>query len=102
MQISAVVNRFFTCWERADLLAIICDVLLFFVTLPCGVLGKVWCLIVSIPDLCLLSYFNSIFTTALKRKKSFFLKMSIIAKLFCLQVSMVCQDSVKLHLYPAL
>ena len=27
-----------------------------FVTFPCGVLGQVWCLIVSIPDLCL-SYF---------------------------------------------
>ena len=29
----------------------------FFVTFPCGVLGQVWCLIVSIPDVCLLSYF---------------------------------------------
>ena len=28
-----------------------------FVTFPCGVLGKVWYLIVSIPDLCLLSYY---------------------------------------------
>ena len=24
---------------------------------PIGILGQVWCLIVSIPDLCLLSYF---------------------------------------------
>ena len=28
-----------------------------FVTFPCGVLGQVWYLIVSIPDLCLLTYF---------------------------------------------
>ena len=47
-----------TCWEKADLLALLsvmiyCD----FVTFPCGVLGQVWCLIVSISDLCLLSYF---------------------------------------------
>ena len=28
-----------------------------FVTFPCGVLGQVWYLIVSIPDLCLLPYF---------------------------------------------
>ena len=28
-----------------------------FVTFPCGILGKVWYLIVSIPDLCHLSYF---------------------------------------------
>ena len=27
-----------------------------FVTFPCGILGKVWYLIVSIPDLCRLSY----------------------------------------------
>ena len=28
-----------------------------FVTFPCVILGQVWCLIVSIPDLCRLSYF---------------------------------------------
>ena len=27
-----------------------------FVTFPCGILGHVWCLIVSIPDHCHLSY----------------------------------------------
>ena len=30
-----------------------------FITFPCGILGQVWCLIVSIPDLCYLSYFRS-------------------------------------------
>ena len=39
-----------TCWERADLLALMCC---FIVTFPCGILGQVWCLIVSIADLCL-------------------------------------------------
>ena len=34
-----------------------CDLLLCFVTFPCGVLGQVWLLIVSIPDLCLLTHF---------------------------------------------
>ena len=29
-----------------------------FVTFPCGILGQVWYLIVSFPDLCLLSYFE--------------------------------------------
>ena len=29
-----------------------------FDTFPCGILGQVWHLIVSIPDLCNLSYFN--------------------------------------------
>ena len=28
-----------------------------FVTFPCGILSQVWYLIVSIPDLCRLSYF---------------------------------------------
>ena len=41
-----------TCQERADLLALVCDVSLFLVTFPCGILGQVWYLIVSIPDLC--------------------------------------------------
>ena len=29
-----------------------------FVTFPCGILGQVWYLIVSIPDFCRLSYFS--------------------------------------------
>ena len=31
-----------------------------FVTFPCGILGQVWYVIVSIPDLCHLSYFSTI------------------------------------------
>ena len=49
----------FTCWKRADLLAIVGDVHCIFVTFPCGILGQVWYLIVSFPDLCRLSYFKS-------------------------------------------
>ena len=40
-----------TCWERADLLALVCDVYCVFITFPCGILGQVWYLIVSFPDL---------------------------------------------------
>ena len=46
-----------TCWERADILALVSDVYFIFLSLPCGILGQVWYLIVSFPDLCLLSYF---------------------------------------------
>ena len=47
----------------------ICDGFLGFVTFPCGVLGQVWYLIVSIPDICPLPYFvNQVF------KKDYFLK----------------------------
>ena len=49
-----------TCWEMADLLALVCDVYCDFVTFPFGILGKVWYSIVSIPDPCCLSYFDKI------------------------------------------
>ena len=35
------------------------DVYCVFVTFPCGILNQVWYLIVSFPDLCRLSYFNT-------------------------------------------
>ena len=41
-----------TCWERADLLALVCGVQLRVCHLPIGVLRQVLYLIVSIPDLC--------------------------------------------------
>ena len=46
-----------TCWERADLLALVCGVLLWVCYFPIGILGQVWYLIVLIPDLCTLPYF---------------------------------------------
>ena len=50
-----------TCWERADILALLYTMFsCVFVTVPYGVLGQVWYLIVSIPDLCLLPYFHSV------------------------------------------
>ena len=52
-------NLVVTCLERADLMALVCDV---FVTFPCFILCQVWYLIVSIPDLCRLSYFIHVFT----------------------------------------
>ena len=46
-----------TCWERADLLDLVGDVYCISVTFPCGILGQVWYLVVSFPDLCHLPYF---------------------------------------------
>ena len=42
------------------------DVYCIFVTFPCGILGQVWFLIVSFPDLCRLSYFvlNRVFCSS--------------------------------------
>ena len=47
-----------TFLERGDLLALLCVIFsCALVTFPYGVLGQVLYLIVSIPDLCILSYF---------------------------------------------
>ena len=56
-----------TWWERADLMAIVCDVLFCYCQFPCGILGQVWYLIESIPDLCLLSYFEVIICHMINR-----------------------------------
>ena len=48
------------CCEKANLLALLYVVFSsVFVTLPCGVLGQVWNLTVSIHDLYLLTYFEN-------------------------------------------
>ena len=50
-----------TCWERADLLALVCDdVKLCFSTFQCGILGQVWYFIVSILDLYRISFFYQV------------------------------------------
>ena len=54
-----------TCWERADFLAPVGDIYCIFVTFPSGILGQLWYLIVSFPDLCRLSYF--VFLSSLER-----------------------------------
>ena len=48
-----------TCWERVDLLdlALVYGVKLLVCHFPIGILGQVWYLIVSISDLCTLTYF---------------------------------------------
>ena len=38
----------------------VCDVSCVFVTFPYGILGQVWCLIVSIPNRCPLPYFHNL------------------------------------------
>ena len=47
-----------TCWEKADLLALVCGSGCEFVTFPL-VSWVRWYLIVSIPDLCTRTYFNT-------------------------------------------
>ena len=50
-----------TCWERAGLLALLYVMFsCVFVTFQRGVLGQVWYLIVTIPDHCLLHYFENL------------------------------------------
>ena len=49
-----------TCCERADLLALVCGVLVLLCVchFPIGILGHMWYLIVSIPDLYTLTNFS--------------------------------------------
>ena len=47
-----------TCWERTDILALFVTFNCVLVTFPCGILGQVYYFIVSIPDICRLSYFH--------------------------------------------
>ena len=47
-------------WSPAGKGSAVCDVFYIFVTFTCGVLGPVWYLFVSIPDLCLLTYLQNI------------------------------------------
>ena len=48
-----------TCWEKADLLALVGDVYCIVACFPCGILGQVWYLIVLFSCLCHLSYVHS-------------------------------------------
>ena len=47
-----------TCWERAGLLVLVCNVYLWSCHFLICILVQVWCLIVSIPDLCRFSNFQ--------------------------------------------
>ena len=58
-----------TCWKRGVLLALLCVMFYgVFVTFPCGVFGQVRCLIVLIPDFCLLSNHFSLATRPIIHK----------------------------------
>ena len=58
-----------TCWENVGLLTLLLvnDFFLCFVTFPCGVLGQMWYLIVSIPDLSLLTLTFFAYTGTLRK-----------------------------------
>ena len=50
-----------TCWERADQLALLYVIFLCVLSFfPYDILGQVWYLIVLIPDLCIIFYFQLI------------------------------------------
>ena len=47
-----------TCWERAELLALLYVMFHCVYHISMGVLGQVWYLIASVHDLCIISYFK--------------------------------------------
>ena len=58
-----------TCWERADLLALVGDVYGIFVTFPCGIQGQVW--FDYIVSFSLLPFYISLHLQLNHRKESF-------------------------------
>ena len=67
-----------------------------FVTFPCNILGQVWYLIVSIPDLCRLSYFGIILPQA--NGKITFLFQGEITFLLAVSGGITCQLGDPTHL----
>ena len=72
-----------TCWERADLLALVYGVLLSVCYFPIGILGQVWYFIVSIPDLCHLTYLIEQLVSEIFMFESVNGRADIQAKHFC-------------------
>ena len=68
-------------WSRAGKgltsLILLVMFIVFFFTFPCGILGQVWYLIVSFPDLCRLSYFDTSLTTNNKNNSVEMLAISL-------------------------
>ena len=71
-----------TCWERADLWALVCGVYLWVYHFTIGILGQVWYLIVSIPDLCILTYFYRLVSGCLFILSSLFIKYNLLYELW--------------------
>ena len=82
-------------WEMADLLALVYDVWLWICHFPIGILGQVWCLIVSIPDLCPLSFMSLQFALVKQytRKKTAWYSVSLGIWGLLVRVFMYCRRS---------
>ena len=79
LRASAYMCFVVTCWERADLLALVCGVKLWVLHFPIGILGQVLYLIVSIPDLCTLTYVRpKLFHQALLKKNNLYDPRSLL------------------------
>ena len=83
---SVYMCRVVTCWERADLLALVCGVQLWVCCFPIGFLGQMWYLIVSIPDLCTLLYFNNETPVLDFPEQDLCIHVKLILKCFNIQV----------------
>ena len=70
-----------TCWERADLLALVCGVLLLVCHFQIGFLGQVWYLIVWILDLCTLTYLARVYKIANQKEVTILTAILVIVHL---------------------
>ena len=78
-----------TCWETADLLALVCDVILGVCYFPFGILGQVWQLIISIPDIFPLSYLFTIKTSEFEQVLSKSTMIELVRHPFCRTINVV-------------
>ena len=85
-----------TCWERADILALLCEMFSCVSSFSQYlVLGQVWYFIVSIPEICLLSDFITVSVVAQYiLVKSFitslFLDQCLIRLYYLLHIQAIC------------
>ena len=89
-----------TCWERANLVALLyVMVFLCFCHFPCGLLDQVWNLIVSIPDLCLLTYIymGNTLSPGPKPQGPWSLHNLVLLFQICVQIRALGQNLVPFH-----
>ena len=83
-----------TCWKRSDVLALLYVMFsLVFVTFPYGILGQVWYLIVSIPDLCRLPYVAAQMIFQTPKQKNLYINSIYVVNcafcIFCIHVTVI-------------
>ena len=71
-----------TCWQKTDLLALVCGVLLWVCHFPIGILGQVWYLIIFAPLLTFISFKDVIILSICISWSNFFMLSTLFLTCF--------------------